>query len=72
MERVGKQPPGLSIFGLPTVYDEFEGNVAACLTLDNSYALARFAAIEHSVRLGSTNFLSSGQRLRQVNLLGVT
>ena len=28
-------------------YDEFDGDVAACLALNHSYALARFAAVEH-------------------------
>ena len=31
-------------------YDEFEGDVAACLTLHNSYALARLAAVEHNAK----------------------
>ena len=31
-------------------YDEFEGDVASCLTLHNSYALARLAAVEHNAK----------------------
>ena len=31
-------------------YDEFEGDMAACLALHNSYALARLSAVEFAAK----------------------